>query len=240
MSGVQSESGEFGVHILVDDQATLDAALASVSGGETIIMRAGEYDSIKLRNQEFTSTVNIVSEDDDNPAVLTGVIDIKSISGLSISGVDLIGGAPLGVYGTRIRLYDSSDVNFSDMKLTGTIRDTSVNPADTTLTTDEALQGAPAEWGFRIERSSGITVDNLDISVFERGIFFTDSHDLKFTNNEIHDLRSDGINVGASNNVLIEGNYFHDFHPWRGNSTTGGDHPDFIQYMPPPARRSPT
>lgn len=82
MSGVQSESGEFGVHILVDDQATLDAALASVSGGETIIMRAGEYDSIKLRNQEFTSTVNIVSEDDDNPAVLTGVIDIKSISGL--------------------------------------------------------------------------------------------------------------------------------------------------------------
>lgn len=44
MSGVQSESGEFGVHILVDDQATLDAALASVSGGETIIMRAGEYD----------------------------------------------------------------------------------------------------------------------------------------------------------------------------------------------------
>lgn len=46
MSGVQLESDENGSYILVDSQAALDAALARVSGGETIAMKAGEYDSM--------------------------------------------------------------------------------------------------------------------------------------------------------------------------------------------------
>lgn len=178
--------------------------------------------------------MNIISADDDNPAVLTGVIKLNSVSGLSISGVDLIGDEALPAYTGRVHILHSSDIRVSDMQLTGVIRDETVNQDDPSLTKEEALMGAPVEWGVRLDYSERIEIDNLDITVFARGIYTNKSNDLTLTNNEIHDLRSDGINIGAGDNILIEGNYLHDFRPWYGPSHDKGDHPDFIQYYAPP------
>ncbi len=52
-----------------------------------------------------------------------------------------------------------------------------------------------------------------------------DSADITLTGSEISAMRSDGLNVIASQRVTIEGNHFHDFHGLPG----GPDHRDMIQ-----------
>ena len=55
---------------------------------------------------------------------------------------------------------------------------------------------------------------------------FVNVDDLKVTNNDVHSIRSDGFNFIEVNDVLIKGNYIHDFDA----NLASGDHADMIQF----------
>ncbi|WP_298388347.1 right-handed parallel beta-helix repeat-containing protein [Ruegeria sp.] len=77
-----------------------------------------------------------------------------------------------------------------------------------------------------VDGSSNITVAGNEVYDFWKGLAFGNSKDLTVQNNEIHSLRSDGMNFVDVQGVLIEGNYLHDFE----GSPNSGDHPDMIQF----------
>lgn len=235
MSGVHDALGDGAEPILVTNQNELDAALAAATGGETIALTCGEYDGISLKSRDFSETVRIVSANEDEPATITGVVSLRSVSNLSIEGVDLIGASPLPLYASRIAISDCDNVSVVDMTLSGAIPTTGMDPDDPAATGKEQMIGVAHEYGVSIGGSTGVILDNLDITGFNKGVKLFGGSDTTITNSEFHDLRSDGIAFGSTSDILIEGNHFHDFSPWSRAAGPGvaatGDHPDFIQYM---------
>lgn len=128
-----------GERIVVSNKEELNMALAAATGGETIALRPGEYGTISLRERDFTSTVRIISDDPDSPAVFTGRLKLREVSNLSIESVDLIGSKAMPLYYERIRIDKSENIVIKDMKITGVLRDPDVDPFDETLTTQERI-----------------------------------------------------------------------------------------------------
>lgn len=235
MSGVFGVLGDKAEPVLVANQNELAAALAAATGGETIALASGEYDGISMKNRDFAETVHIVSADANAPATITGVINLRAVSNVSIEGVDLIGADPLPIYSNRIWIQNCENVSVSEMTLSGAIPTTGMDPDDPAATGKEMMIGVAHEYGVSISGSSGVKLDNLDITGFNKGVKLFGGSDNEITNSEFHDLRSDGIAFGSTSDILIEGNHFHDFSPWSRAAAPGaaatGDHPDFIQFM---------
>ena len=72
--------------------------------------------------------------------------------------------------------------------------------------------------------STNITIRNNTFFNWHRAAVFSGVGRLKLLNNEVSSVRSDGFNFANVNDVLIEGNQFHDFTP------TSDDHADMIQF----------
>ena len=87
-----SATPENATTITVGTQAELLAALASVRGGDTILLEAGTYEDLNLthssvRNYKFTETGTIKSEDVNNRAVVNELF-IFGVQNLVISDID--------------------------------------------------------------------------------------------------------------------------------------------------------
>ncbi|MDB5427821.1 MAG: hypothetical protein JWR43_1796 [Phenylobacterium sp.] len=176
------------------------AALQNAHAGDTIQLAAGNYGSISLAGLHFDGTVTIQSADSANQAVLSG-LTVDSSSGLAFNHLDVAMNGP--VYGVTVT--NSSNIAFS---------------ADKVHNTDGLDEGV----GFFIRDSSGVSVTGSEITKVGSGIGQLDNTNLNFSNNNIHDLETDGIFGGGSSNVTVAGNHFTDFHP------AVGDHPDAIQF----------
>lgn len=53
---------------------TLTAALNSAKAGDTILLEAGNYSNVQIKNFVFDGTVTIASKDPGNPATFTGLV----------------------------------------------------------------------------------------------------------------------------------------------------------------------
>jgi hypothetical protein len=106
---------------------------------------------------------------------------------------------------------NSSYVKFERCKFTG-----DYNPADS----------LPLGQGLNIEDSDNITVTNCEFELFHRGIISGGVSNLNITSNNVHSMKSDGLDFYAVTDTLIEDNWVHDFLA----STDPGDHRDFIQF----------
>ncbi len=101
----------------------------------------------------------------------------------------------------------------------------------------------PNSWGVDIRRSSGLTIENSQISVADHAMVVTDSNGVIVRDSVFTNLRSDGIDLAGTSNVVIENNRFSDFEPKKptGSRADGtwkdGDHPDAIQIWTTPANR---
>jgi len=85
--------------------------------------------------------------------------------------------------------------------------------------------GFPTGTGLSIGSSNNVTIDGTEIKGFYRGLIFASCDNCSATNNNIWDIRSDGINPNGVDGLLIQGNHIHD---WR-RSFASGDHCDMIQ-----------
>jgi hypothetical protein len=202
---------------VVSNASQLNAAMASAKGGDTVVLKGGNYGNFSLINKaNFTTPVKIVSESDTNPAVFTG-LELRGVSNVKIEGVkfDYTSKSTDPTWQTPFAIFNSKDVAITRSTFDG----------------DNSKTGHPTDAGYGNGRglyvtgSADVEVANNKFSTFHRGIVLHKSTDTKLSGNEISDMATDGINLSEVADTVIQGNHIHDFrmHPKSLN------HPDFIQ-----------
>jgi parallel beta-helix repeat protein len=209
--------------ILVSTSAELYQALKSATGGETVLLKAGNYGSLSLGAKSdfditFPATVTIASADAAKPAVFTGLA-LSGAANLAIRNV------------TFDYTYKAGDIDdfrpfeirngSSNIAITG-----STFAGDVASGLSETANGFGRGNGLSVRDSANVTVSGNEFFSWKRGLVVANTGNVTVTNNEVHDIRSDGMNFAAVQNVRIEGNYFHDFRA----SYAAGDHRDMIQF----------
>jgi parallel beta-helix repeat protein len=188
--------------VTVTNSDALWSALTTAHNGDTILLAPGSYAPITLQNFNFSGTVTVQSADSSNLAVLNGLKVINS-SGLTFNNFDM----PIAdANGTGAYVLGSQNITLSGLQVHGT------------------TPGLYAGLGAMVRDSSGVTITASDFTQIGSGIAYLNSDDVTLTNNNIHNIQTDGM-VGSSTHMLIQGNTFSTFHP------AVGDHPDAIQFF---------
>jgi len=192
----------------ISTQTQLDSTISQLKGGDTVQFAAGTY-SLTFNYKAFASEVTITSADPANPAKLSAVRLVNS-SNVTFRNLEI--GRPLSstetVETSLARVVGGGGITFDVVHFHG------------------SLDGNPANDGVGISTAGvdGIKITNSEFQQLGRGVIFGTSKNIALTNNRFHDMRSDGADFGAVNNVLVEGNTFTDFY------RVTADHPDAIQF----------
>jgi len=207
----------------VSDSAGLYEALAKAAGGDMIELAAGDYGALNLNhrtNFDFTydSPITIVSANSTNPAVFSSM-NMVGASNITFDNIefDYTFEADDALWNKPFSISDSTNITIKN----------SVFDGDMASGTGTTSDGYGTGFGLSVWSSSGVTVDNTEFKSWWKAATFNRVSELTITNNNIHDIRSDGINLSEVQSVLIEGNYIHDFRV----SLESGDHADMIQVI---------
>jgi chitodextrinase len=208
--------------ITVSTTADLYKALAGATGGETILLASGDYGNLSLGARSgfsvtFPSNVTIASADAGHPAVFTG-ITLNGASNLTIDDVvfDYTAASGATTKDRPNQITSCTNVTISNSLFDG----------DNASGSTEASNGYGTGVGLSVRWGSGITIQNNEFSDWHRGAVFDSTSDLKVIGNDVHDIRSDGMDYVNVQKVLIENNYLHDFRA----SYDAGDHRDMLQF----------
>ena len=202
--------------ITVSNAAELQQALASATGGETILLAAGDYGRLDLRDEKYGSTVTIKSADPDAMASFSQMSLINSsnitfdtiLFDYTYSSGDYHFQSPFGVNG-------STDITFKD----------SVFDGDVAQGTGTSIDGTGYGTGLNILYSNNINIVGTEFKEWWKGLIAANSDTVSVTQSDIHTIRSDGLVFDNVDNILVEQNYIHDF----GGAAGSGDHRDMIQ-----------
>ncbi|MGR3371545.1 MAG: LamG-like jellyroll fold domain-containing protein [Pseudooceanicola nanhaiensis] len=205
-----------GTVITVNSITALHDALATATGGETILLEGGEYGGLGLsfRNDypvDFPSNITIASADPENPAVFD-VLRLDGVSNLTFDGIKFD--------------YTYTDGDPTWERPFTVLNSTNVTIVNSVLDGDVAGHGYATGVGLFVDRTSGFTLSDSELEGFHRGLLITNSSDVAITGNDVHSIRSDGFDFAQIAGVLIENNYLHDFAAVPGS----GDHRDMIQF----------
>ncbi len=200
--------------IHVHDGESLRAALDAATGQETILLADGDYGNIKI-TQEFDAPVTLLAET-LHGARFTG-FEINHAKNIVLDGLHL----------ENVPVAGSTKVNAAPFVIESSteivVRNTLFEGGD--MDAQGSGNGFPVGRGLRVVRSDDVLLEDNVMETFWKALAISRSTDVVVRGNEIHDIRSDGINITRSDGVLIEANHIHDF---RGNPATG-DHADMIQ-----------
>ena len=195
-------------------EQTLEETLNSAAPDAVISLEGGDWGSLKIRGK---SPSIIRSVDPKNPARISS-LDLRDVDGLTFENIvfeyDWSHGDP--VHLRPFKIVDSKNVELTGVLLLGDNADEG----------KKADKGYPSGTGLLIDRSHGVTLRNSEISNFHRGVVTTNSSLIKVLRNDIHSLRSDGLDFAQVQDVVIEGNIIHDFI----RSPDSKDHADMIQF----------
>ncbi|WP_200818620.1 right-handed parallel beta-helix repeat-containing protein, partial [Ruegeria meonggei] len=200
----------------VTSSAELKQALASATGGETILLAAGDYGRLDLRDAKYGSNVTIKSADPNDMASFSQMSLINS-SNVTFDTImfdytyqpgDYNFQSPFGVNG-------SYNVTFKD----------SVFDGDVARGTGTSIDGTGYGTGLNILNSANINVTGTEFKEWWKGFIAAKSDGISVTGSDIHTIRSDGLVFDGVDNILVEDNYIHDF----GGAAGSGDHRDMIQ-----------
>jgi hypothetical protein len=196
-------------------RTTLDAAVP----GMVLELAGGAYGAILVRGVAGTPEQPIVvrSADPAHPAEFSG-LSLHEAENLVFEGVVLnytfkSGDPPQA---QPFRIVGSRNITFRDVVFDG----------DVAQGVSEADDGFPTGFGLGIMDSAQVTVEDCTFRDFLRGLVVGRSSDIVLRGNDLHSLRSDGMNFAQVEHVVIEGNHIHDFR----RSLTSADHPDMIQF----------
>jgi hypothetical protein len=208
--------------ITVSNGAQLIAAMASAKGGETIVLKAGDYGTLSLvggKNflAQYKTQVTITSEDTGNPAVFKG-LSLNNVSNIKFDHIkfDYKAAAQDELTTSPFKLSKCNGISVTNSEFDG----------DVARNMGVLYDGYGTGNGLVVSGSSNIVLTGNDFHGFHRGATFNKSSNLTISANEIRDMSSDGLDFSQVKNVLIQGNSIHDFHRNEANS----DHPDMIQF----------
>ncbi|SEW38330.1 Right handed beta helix region, partial [Aliiroseovarius sediminilitoris] len=201
----------------VSNAAELKDALSKANGGDEIVLASGDYGHLGLDsktdfNVKYSSEIVIRSGNSNDPAVFSSM-KLGQVENITFDGI-------LFDYE-----YSSGDTKYSKPFLVTKSENVTIKNSE--FRGDVAgSENLGTAQGLNVKESTGVTVESTEFSLWHRGLIVTDSSDIKVLNNDVHSMRSDGLDFAAVQNVLIEGNYIHDF----TGSSDPGDHRDFIQF----------
>lgn len=199
-------------------------ALAIAKGGDTVELAGGDYGKLDLQSAKtfgvkaiYDSAVTIVSANPEERASFSGM-DLRGVENLTFDNV---------VFDSDFTGAAAWVAPFTIQHSTGiTIRNSLFQGELASGTGDPTIDGFATGKGLTVEHSFDITIENNEFSTWHRGMTVGGSQNVMVIGNDIHSIRSDGMNFAHVQNVLIEDNYIHDF----VRSTTSGDHADMIQF----------
>jgi parallel beta-helix repeat protein len=204
--------------ITVANAAELSAAIAAAKGGDTIVLRGGNYGELNITSKiSIDAPVKIMSESETNPAIFTGMA-LHGVNNIKIEGVkfDYVSKYGDPIWTTPFGVYDSKNVSITKSTFDGDVAK-GVAAMDNGFGTGRALY---------VTGTEGFELANNKIFSFNRAAYIALSKDVNVTGNEIKDISSDGLDFSEVQNVLISQNHIHDF---RMSATTTA-HPDMIQF----------
>lgn len=226
-------------HVTVSDLSGLEAALKTAQPGDTIQLAAGNYGDATIRGVTFASDVTLTSAAGASPAVFHS-LKIASSSHLNLVGIDVEMTPTAATHDNTaaVSVQNSSDITFSGGRVTGGAAVNGVAMDALKLDATGNVLGLPTGVGFDISGSTGVSIENLDISHFDRGMKLNASDHVLISQNDIHDLRRTAIVGGSLSQLTIDGNHIHDETPWRWGQTPVGDHADFLALWTNPKTQS--
>ncbi len=201
----------------------LRAALAEADGGETILLEGGDHGTLELvdgkggLDLDFDAPVTLRSADPGDPATFTG-LDLRGASNIALENLRFdYRFAPGDPH--HLRPFVLRDV--SDVAIRGSVFDGALARG-----VSAAEDGHGWAVGLHVQNGRGVTIENNRLSRFMRGMLVQQVEDLTVRGNEVHGIRSDGMNFVQVEGGTISGNYLHGFD--RAEET--GDHADMIQF----------
>lgn len=208
----------------VSNAQELRKALVDARGGETIELAGGDYGQLNLLTFKtfgvkaiYDSPVTITSADPDDRASFSGM-DLREVRNLTFDNVvfdsDYTGGS---VWVSPFKIGSSEGI---------TIRNSFFEGELATGTGDPTADGFATGKGLTVLGSSDVVIENNEFTTWHRALVVGGSKDVQVTGNDVHSIRSDGMNFSGVRNVLIEDNHIHDFVRSEGS----GDHADMIQF----------
>ena len=204
------------------------SAAGPASLNETIAALAETGGRIELAGGDYGPVTIVQAFPADRPLVLAAAnaSDPPRLSGLQVSGASNVvieglvldyryspGDAP---FLRPFQILSSAHVTLRDVLIDG----------DVALGVEAAFDGFPTAYGLGIRFSEDVRLETSEIRGFARGIVTSESRDIAFVGNDLHSLRSDGMDFAQVEDVLVEGNHIHDF----ARSEAAGDHADMIQF----------
>jgi Ca2+-binding RTX toxin-like protein len=190
---------------IVKDAAGLTAALKAAQAGDTIKLAAGDYSAMTITGLKYAGQVTVTSLDPSNMASLNGLI-LRDSQNIKFQGLEFKV-SPSG-YDNPFQVSGSTNIAYDGLKVHGSLNDNAADDHDAIL----------------IRNSKNVSITNSEFQELRNAISHLDSDGLNISNNYFHDLRTDGIRGGGTDNVVIKGNHFTSFH------MKDGDHPDAIQF----------
>lgn len=195
---------------VVSSSEELLLALANASDGTTIELAPGDYGDIVLNGYHFTSAVTIRSLDPSAPATFDTLF-VKNSSYLTFDHIvvehALAEGEP--DWSSAMRIDKSDHISVLNSEILGT--------ADGNHTNDGQ--------GLLVLDSSNIQIEGNNFHDLKTGLSVGRSEFIDVKNNTFTDIRSDGADFANVRHVVVDGNFFSNFHP----AFDLGDHPDMIQ-----------
>jgi hypothetical protein len=200
--------------------ATIEQTIATAPAGSNILLAQGDYGTLRL-NRDFSGggqAVTLRSEDPAHPASVSRLA-INGANGLVLSDI---------IFDYRFKPGDdiAREKPFQILKSTDITIRNSLFDGDHAQSDKAVLNGYGAGFGLWIRGNNGVLLEANEIRRWHRGLIIFESDNITLRGNNIHGMRSDGIDFSAVQHVLVEGNYFHDF--IRSEKST--DHPDMIQF----------
>jgi len=210
--------------ISVSTAQELEQALQHANGGETIELAGGDYGDLDLLTFKkfgvkaiYDTPVTITSADPEDRASFSGM-DLREVKNLTFDNV---------VFDSD---YSGGDVWVGPFKIANsegiTIRNSLIEGELASGTGDPTADGFATGKGLRVSSSSDIVIENNEFTTWHRGMVISGSTDVQVTGNDVHSMRSDGMNFSQVERVLIEDNHIHDFK----RSMSSSDHSDMIQF----------
>ena len=191
----------------VSNAAQLTAAFAAAHSGDRIVLNAGNYGAVELKNHGFSGTVTIASAAPGRAVV--GNLNLQNVSNVKFEGLRFDYEMDASKQGAQpFKVTNSSKVTFSKSTFDG-----------------DLAGGYAFGTGLHVTNSSQVTLESSEITGFHRGTDFYNVTGLAVRNNELSALSGDGITFAQLTGARIEGNYIHHM---RGNPRSGY-HKDLIQ-----------
>ena len=209
--------------IVVSNLSELYSALEATTGGETILLKGGDYGSFVLSpygsiDPNLPEGVTIKSIDPDNPAIFSEVY-LRNAKNVTFDSVvfDYTFEEGQATSHKPFIVRDSENITVQN----------SVFDGDLASGTGTESDGHGTGFAFTVTSSNNVVLQNNEIYNYMRGVTVGTTSNLEIIDNEIYSIRSDGMTLSSIQGALIEGNYVHDFDAAEGSD----DHRDMIQFF---------